>query len=109
DTARADGRKVLLTVYRFPTWANGTDTLTSEQLAATMPDRRGASEPDVKAKPLNYRYPDDLSETGPWGRFLEMLMRRYAGRVDVIESCNEPNYQFWPQQAKSTSDPYAPG
>lgn len=110
DSARADGRKILLTLYRFPTWANGTDSLTTEQLAATMPDRRRADDPDTRAKPLDFRYPDDLSESGPWGRFVEFLLRRYAGRIDVLEICNEPNYQMWPQQSPSTtSDPYAPG
>jgi hypothetical protein len=108
--ARADGRKLMMTLYRFPGWANGTDTLTPEQLEATMPDRRGQNQPDSRAKPLHYRYPDDLSETGPFGRFLELLMRRYAGKVDVLEICNEPNYQMWPQQGPSTtSDPWAPG
>ncbi len=108
--ARADGRKILLTLYRFPTWANGTDALTSEQLAATMPDRRLASQADTKAKALTFRYPDDLSESGPFGRFVEFLLRRYAGGVDVLEVCNEPNYQMWPQQGPSTTaDPYAPG
>jgi hypothetical protein len=108
--ARADGRKIMLTLYRFPTWANGTDALTAEQLAATMPDRRRADEPDTKAKALGFRYPDDLSESGPFGRFVELLLRRYAGRVDVLELCNEPNYQMWPQQGPSTTaDPYAPG
>ena len=107
---RSDGRKAMLTIYRFPGWANGTDGLTAEQVAATMPDRRGPNQPDTRAKPLEYRYPTDLSASGPWAGFLEMLLRRYAGLVEVVEICNEPNYQFWPQHGPSTtSDPYASG
>src|SRR3954452_25346695 len=57
--AKRDGLKVILTLYRFPTWANGTAAMTPEQLAATMPDRTNAADPDTKAKSLLLRYPDD--------------------------------------------------
>lgn len=108
--ARADGRKIMLTPYRFPTWANGTAAMTAEELAATMPDRRRADQADSSAKSLLFRVPEDLSETGAYGRFLELLMRRYAKKVDILEVCNEPNHQWWPQQAPSTTaDPYASG
>ena len=46
---RAQG---VLTLYRFPTWANGTAALTPDQLAATMPDRKTATDPETKAKSL---------------------------------------------------------
>jgi hypothetical protein len=117
--AKRDGLKVILTLYRFPTWANGTAAMTPAQLAATMPDRKNAADPDTKAKSLLFRYPDDLSETGAFGRFLDTLASRYSrnnGRrptvdaiVDFIEVCNEPNYQWWPQQAPSAdpANPYA--
>lgn len=118
--ARADGLRVVLTPYRFPTWANGTDAMTPDQLTATMPDRRTSSQPDTRAKTLLFRYPDDLSPTGAFGRFLQLLIERYspdspnrptAGTsVDIVELCNEPNLQWWPQQAPSTTaDPYAQG
>jgi hypothetical protein len=100
--------RIILTPYRFPTWANGTDAMTSEQLAATMADRRTASQPDTSAKSLLFRYPDDLSPTGAFGRFLRLLIERYSphgpsrptasASVDVLELCNEPNLQWWPQQ-----------
>ncbi len=96
--AKADGHRVILTPYRFPTWANGTATLTDEELAATMVDRKFPNDPDSKAKSLLFRWPADVSETGPWGRFITKLCTRYAGRVDVLEVCNEPNHQWWPQQ-----------
>ncbi len=111
SAAKADGLKVILTPYRFPTWANGTAALTTEQLAATMPDRKFPSDPDSKAKSLLFRPPSDVSETSAFGGFLEFLIRRYAGRLDVLEVCNEPNHQWWPQQAPSTdpANPYAQG
>jgi hypothetical protein len=117
--AKRDGLKVILTLYRFPTWANGTDALTPDQLAATMPDRKLATDPDTKAKSLLFRYPDDLSQAGFFGRFLTTLVTRYSRNnprrpnvdavVDFIELCNEPNYTWWPQQAPSTdpANPYA--
>ncbi len=103
-SARRDGLRVVLTPYRFPTWANGTDKLTPEQLTATMSDRKFQNDPDTKAKTLLFRYPDDLSETGAWGRWTSLLVARY-GRdssskpspdtwVDFLEVCTEPNRQW---------------
>src|SRR4051795_12901823 len=115
--AKRDGVKVVLTLYRFPTWANGTAALTPEQLAATMPDRKTATDPETKAKSLLLRYPDDVSQTSFFGRFLTTLVTRYSRNnarrpnvdavVDFIEVCNEPNYMWWPQQAPS-ADPASP-
>jgi hypothetical protein len=118
--ARADGMRIILTPYRFPTWANGTDAMTPEQLAVTMADRRTAGQPDTSAKSLLFRYPDDLSPTSAFGRFLRLLIERYSphsptkptasASVDILELCNEPNLQWWPQQApSSTADPYGQG
>ena len=113
--ARADGLRIILTPYRFPTWANGTDGLTSEQLAATMPDRRASGQADIRAKSLLFRYPDDLSPAGAFGRFLRLLIERYdpgssSTAIDVLELCNEPNLQWWPQQGPSTTpDPHGLG
>jgi hypothetical protein len=116
--AHADGLKVILTPYRFPTWANGTESMTAEQLAATTPDRKFPSDPESKAKSLLFRPPADVSETSQWGRFMKRIVDRWSPSspyrpsattfVDVIEVCNEPNHQWWPQQAPSTTtDPYA--
>jgi hypothetical protein len=118
--ARADGMRTILTPYRFPTWANGTESMTAGELAATMPDRRASSRPDTSAKSLLFRYPDDLSPTGAFGRFLRLLIERYSPdspqnptastSVDILELCNEPNLQWWPQQGPSTTlDPYDRG
>ena len=74
-----------------------------------------ASLPDTRAKSLLFRYPDDLSPTGAFGRFLRLLIERYDPRssstsIDVLELCNEPNLQWWPQQGPSTTtDPYGRG
>jgi hypothetical protein len=114
--ARADRMRIILTTYRFPRWANGTAAMTPAQLAATMADRRSSGQPDTRAKSLEFRYPDDLSPTGPFGRFLRLLIERYgrpsaaSAPVDVLEVCNEPNLQWWPQQGPSaTPDPYGRG
>lgn len=118
--ARRDGLSLILTLYRFPTWANGVDAMTDAQLAATMPDRRTSTQPDSRAKAVEFRYPDDVSATSPWAAFVDLLVRRYsrnsAGRpsldatIDVLELCNEPNLQWWPLHGPSaTADPFAPG
>src|SRR4051812_47027433 len=117
--AKRDGLGVVLTLYRFPPWATGTAALTADQLAATMPDRKTATDPETKAKRLMIRYPDDVSPTSLFARFLTTLVSRYSrgnarrpnvdATVDFIEVCNEPNYMWWPQQARSAhpANPYA--
>jgi hypothetical protein len=116
--AKRDGLNVVLTLYRFPTWANGVDAMTPAQLAATMPDRRTAGQADSSAKSVYFRTPDDVSVTSDWAAFVGMLVARYSRNniqrpnasavVDVLEVANEPNLTWWPQQAPSaTTDPYA--
>src|SRR4051812_7438902 len=84
--ARRDGLRIVLTLYRFATWANGTDAMTPAQLAATMPDRQGA-----------------------WGDFVNRIAGRYSrgnparpsldATIDVLEIGNEPNLQWWRSRA----------
>ena len=119
--ARRDGLRVVLTLYRFPTWANGTDAYTPAQLAATMPDRRTSGQSDTSARSLLFRPPDDVSPTSAFGRFVDRLLARYGrgnpGRpsldavIDVLEIGNEPNLQWWPQQGPSNdpANPYGQG
>src|SRR4051812_28356497 len=118
--AKKDGLGGMLTLFRFPTWANGIDAMSADQLAATMPDRRKASQSDAQAKSVLTRYPDDVSPSSDWGAFFRFLAERYSvnnparpvagATVDVLEIANEPNLTWWPQQAPSaTSDPYAQG
>jgi hypothetical protein len=118
--ARRDGLRVILTLYRFPMWANGTGALTPAELAATMPDRRLATQSELEAKSLLFRYPDDVSPGSDWGQFVDALASRYSranvarpsleAAVDVLEITNEPNLQWWPQMGPSpTADPFAPG
>jgi hypothetical protein len=120
--ARRDGLRIALTLYRFATWANGTDTMTADELAATMPDRKAtAASPDTSAKALNMRYPADVSPASAWGDFVDRIASRYSrgnaarpsldATIDVLELGNEPNLQWWPQQGPS-ADPanaYGPG
>jgi hypothetical protein len=116
--AKRDGINVILTLYRFPTWANGIDAMTPAELAATMPDRRTANQSDSSAKSVYFRTPDDVSATSDWAAFVGTLVARYSRNsiqrpspstiVDVLEVANEPNLQWWPQQSPSTTgNPYA--
>lgn len=82
---------VILTIYQaFPTWATGA----------------GESDPRRAGKPLEAKLPEDLSPDGPWGWFVEHLLRRYrrgaprnpgGAAIDLLEVCNEPNFLHWPQ------------
>src|SRR3954451_11312911 len=97
--AKRDGLKVILTLYRFPTWANGTDALTPDQLAATMPDRNLGPDPATTAQRPLFLSPDERSQTGCVGRFPAPVVTRYSRKsarrpnvdavVDFIEVCNE--------------------
>jgi hypothetical protein len=118
--ARRDGLRIVLTLYRFATWANGTDAMTPAQLDATLPDRR-SSPAATSAKALNMHYPDDVSVTSAWGDFVTRIAGRYSrgnparpsldATIDVLEIANEPNLQWWPQQGPSAdpANPYARG
>jgi hypothetical protein len=118
--ARRDGLRIVLTLYRFATWANGTDAMTPAQLGATLPDRQ-ASPTATSAKALNMRYPDSVTPNSAWGDFVDRIAGRYSrgnptrpsldATIDVLEIGNEPNLQWWPQQGPS-ADPanaFAPG
>src|SRR3954469_20868146 len=98
--ARRDGLRIILTLYRFPLWANGTENLTPAQVTATMPDRRTQGQADTQAKALNFRYPDDVTPGSDWGTFVDFMAARYSrnnparpalgATVDILELCNEP-------------------
>jgi hypothetical protein len=117
--ANADGRPVILTSYRFPTWANGTASLTPRQDAAyQLQDRMAKGGDPAVRKALTFKLPADLSQTGAWGRWISWLMWRYnrnnplrKGIVTALELTNEPNVQLWPQQGPSVdpADPYRTG
>jgi hypothetical protein len=118
--ARRDGLRIVLTLYRFPTWANGIDGMSQAELDATMPDRRTATQPDTSAKSPLFRYPDVVTPQSAWGDFVDRIASRYSAgnparpsldaTIDVLEITNEPNLQWWPQQGRSTTaDPFAPG
>src|SRR4051812_6358267 len=66
--AKADGLKVIPPMSRSPTWPNGVDAMSATQLAATMPDRRKASQSDAKAKSVLTRYPTSVSASSDWGQ-----------------------------------------
>jgi hypothetical protein len=128
--ANANGIKVMLMPYRFPTWVNGTSTLSAQrntdaEISFRPADRmtkaawdryvRSGRDPAVYSpsrRALEYLLPDDAyGPTSAWAGFFDFLYRRYhygqrsSGRwVDGFELVNEPNLQLWPQQAPS-ADP----
>jgi hypothetical protein len=88
--------KVMLTSWRYPRWANGTDKLTPEQDAAfELRDRVAPGGDPARRKHLTFRPPADLSEGSPFGRWIAALGERDADAVEVV---NEPNFQLWPQR-----------
>jgi hypothetical protein len=98
DAARADGRRVMLTAWRFARWANGTDGLDETADARFRPaDRLRPGGDPADRKSLTYLLADDLSPGGAWGRWIGWLLARYSGRIDALEIVNEPNLQLWPQ------------
>jgi hypothetical protein len=116
--ANAEARDVILTIWRFPRWANGTASLTGDQDAAyQLPDRISQGTDPARRKALEFKIPADLSPTSAFGRFLEFLIARYnsgnaarPGTVAAIEVCSEPNLQMWPQQGPSAiANPYEAG
>jgi hypothetical protein len=72
DAARDDGRGVVLTAWRFAPWAGGGED--------------------------GFQVPGDLSPRAAWGRWIETLVDRFAGRIDALEIMNEPNLQLRPQR-----------
>jgi Cellulase (glycosyl hydrolase family 5) len=91
--ARDLGINVILTTWKFPLWANGTQGVDPSTFPAE--DRGG--------KALEFRVPEnELGVDGAYGRWIRLLISRYKpyGNV-VLELMNEPNYQWWPQQDSS--------
>jgi len=113
---------VIVCLWRFPGWSNGTSHLRDRQegdLDLQPQDRltRAASEardPGASIKPLAYRVPllGELEPDGAWGRWVDFLYRRYRrhGEDLALEIANEPNIQWWPQRDPATGgDPFAQG
>jgi hypothetical protein len=98
--ARADGLKVMLTAWRFPRWANGTDALTAaSEPTYRLEDRVAPGEDPRRRKDLTFQLARDLSPRSDWGRWIDFLIARYGGgAIDALEILNEPNLQLWPQR-----------
>jgi hypothetical protein len=134
--ANADGVRVMLALFRFPPWANGTAELaaarnTDAEVSFAYPDRtlsaawrryvaagRDPARFNPNRRELELRIPPDgVGPGSAWSRFFEFLYARYhaqtadpARRVHGFELANEPNYQLWPQRAPSpTADEFAKG
>lgn len=96
--AAADGRRTVLTAWRFPRWANGTGALTPQEDAAfELGDRVEPGTDPAHRKDLTYKLPDDLSPDSAWGGWIDFLLTRYGDKLDALELLNEPNLQLWPQ------------
>jgi hypothetical protein len=133
--ANADGLRVVLLLYRFPTWANGTEALaavrgTDAEISYAYPDRiapanwqrylDGGRDPAVftpSRRALEFATPAEGCGPGTaWARMFAFLHERYrpdrasGPRADAFELVNEPNFQLWPQRAPSpTADVFALG
>jgi hypothetical protein len=99
EQARSDGVGVILTAYRFPTWANGTGQLTDELYA--LEDRVAPFGSIALRKDLRFKLPADVGLGSDWARWIEFLIERYGESIVALEPVNEPNAQVWPL--------YAPG
>jgi hypothetical protein len=88
----------MLTAWRFPRWANGTDGLTPAADAAhQLEDRIAPGGDPAHRKDLSFKLPEDLSFGSDWARWIDTLISRYGGSIDALELTNEPNLQLWPQ------------
>jgi hypothetical protein len=98
EGARADGRRVMLTAWRFPRWANDTDWLSPvRDISFEIRDRVAIGGDPLQRKDLTFRLPQDLSPGSEWGSWIDFLIGRYADSIDALELLNEPNLQLWPQ------------
>jgi hypothetical protein len=69
--ANTDAVRVILTSYRFPSWANGSS--------------------------LGFKLPSDLRPGSAWAGWIEFLLHRYGdGKIAGLELVNEPNTQVSP-------------
>jgi hypothetical protein len=113
--AKADGLRVMLTAWRFPRWANGSDALGATEAAFQLADRIPSGGDPAGRKDTTFKLPSDLSPGSDWGRWIEFLIGRYGGigprSIDALELLNEPNLQLWPQRGPSPdpADPFALG
>jgi hypothetical protein len=109
--ARSDGVRVILTAYRFPTWANGTAELTGPADASHGSEDRVPRLGDLSSrKDLRFKLPTDVGPGSAWARFVEFLLSRYGRAIAALDLVNEPNAQVWPLHGPSPSaDPYARG
>jgi hypothetical protein len=109
--ANADGVKVILTAYRFPTWANGTDALGPlADVLHRLEDRVPRPSDVGQRKDLRFKLPPDVGPGSAWARWIQFLIARYRTRIAALELVNEPNAQVWPLQGPSlTGDPYDQG
>jgi hypothetical protein len=107
NAARADGRRVMLTLFRCPPWANGTQTFADARDSGNpVPDIEHFPQDRLKRedfdrwkdsnsvkeqrthsfvasrRQLEYKWPDDLDSDSPWARWFNFMYDRYRpGRL----------------------------
>ena len=115
----ADGLKIILMPYRYPRWANETDTVAPgvpeleffpwdrwARLAQYAAYRAGTG-PLINHKTLEYRMPPEGHGPGTaWADYVEWLWNRYGDRITAFEVVNEPNGQLWPQRTTIVTDDF---
>ncbi len=109
--ANSAGLKVMLTMWKFPRWMNGTTGL---PYTGPLPVPAGQWDtfqqgPEVGAE---YKFPDDVSAASAWGWAVAAILSRFsAGRpggvpagepvIDSLEILNEPNWSYFPQSDRT--------
>jgi hypothetical protein len=132
NQARANGLNIIINSWTVPEWANGAvdsqgAPLTGQAEILYMKEDRmnqadyqawykggtySGPKPDDR-KGLHFKFPSDLTTTGPWAKWIGFLVNRYrdlsGGRLGVIEIINEPNLQMFPLFNANSADPWSPG
>lgn len=115
NAVRSDGRRVLLTLWRCPNWANGTQWAADEAAAgriwneiefhpedrlrrpvfdqwknSNLSDKTKRDNTIVQSRrELEYRWPDDLDTDSPWQRWFQFMYDRYRpGRLGAARCVN---------------------
>jgi hypothetical protein len=113
--ANEDKLSVILLPYLYPKASNGTLDIAGDDRLFEPEDRASGSayltwyydrsRPSPTMKALYYRLPPDgHGPDSQWGRFVRAMFERWVargdahGRAHVIDVCNEPNGQLWPQR-----------
>lgn len=110
SVARQYGLHVILTLYEFPRWANGTADKPDNwdpygQYTGEPPKPINRLTASGQVKSIEFYPPWDVGVSSPWGRIVEFLIARYRNQLYFLEIMNEPNNQWWPQKQQDGVTP----